>query len=340
MTASLPPLNALRAFEAAARLSSFSKAAEELHVTPAALSHQIKGLEDVLGIRLFHRRTRQVELTDAGRRLYPGLHTAFQTMRQAVASLDRMKDDRVLVISAPPGIVAKWLAPRLYRFMMRMPDIDARISSSVTMVDFVNDGVDVAIRNIRIGSDTDPDLVVEPLIELDVAPVCSPRLLAEMPPLTGLDDIRRFNLIHDDSLNGRPLIPTWADWLKAASIDGIDVSRGLRFSSADHALDACVEGAGMLLAYSLLAHDDLRTGRLAMPFPLALRTGRAFHFVCLKGTEKRPKIAAFRDWIREEIARLEPGLALPAGSTGRPLHHISPNGGDPATSASPADHAR
>lgn len=326
MVASLPPLNALRAFEAAARLSSFSKAAEELHVTPAALSHQVKGLEEFLAVRLFHRRTRLVELTDAGRLLYPGLHTAFLQMRQAVGSLSRLQDDRVLVISAPPGIVAKWLAPRLYRFMAKAPDIDARISSSVAMVDFVSDGVDVAIRNMRVGAETDPDLVVEPLIDLDVAPVCSPRLLAGMPPLDGLDDIRRFNLIHDDSLAGRANIPTWTDWLAAAGIDGVDVSRGLRFSSADHALDACVEGAGMLLAYALLAHDDLRTGRLTMPFPLALRTGRAFHFVCLKGIESRPKVRAFRDWIREEITRLEPGLALPAGNGARPAHHISPAG--------------
>ena len=312
MSSPLPPLNALRAFEATARHLSFSRAATELHVTPAALSHQIKGLEDFLGIRLFVRRTRAIELTAAGRLLYPGLHAGLLQIRQAVNGLERLRNDRVLVISAPPGFTAKWLAPRLYRFLMAEPEIDARVSSTFALVDFAGEGVDVAVRNVSLTAERDPELLYEPLLPLVVMPVLSPRLAEQIGPLTSPADLRRANLIHDDSLTGHNRIPTWEDWFKAAGVEGIDVSRGLRFSSADHALDATVEGAGVLLSYTLLAHDDLRTGRLVAPFPLALGTGRTFHVVCPKGTEDRPKVKAFRQWVAEEVARLAPAIASPA----------------------------
>lgn len=312
MNSALPPLNALRAFEATARHLSFSRAADELHVTPAALSHQIKGLEEFLGVRLFVRRTRSIELTEAGRLLYPGLHAGFLQIRQSVGNLDRLRNDRVLVISAPPGFTAKWLAPRLYRFMMAEPEIDARVSSTVALVDFEADGVDVAIRNLMDTAPRDPDLVYEPLMPLVVHPVMSPRLVEQIGPITEPADLRRANLIHDDSLSGRSRIPTWSDWLRATGVDGIDVSRGLRFSSADHAIDATVEGAGVLLAYALLAHDDLRTGRLVAPVKGALATGRSFVFVCPKSAEKRPKIRAFRQWLADEIGRLDPALTSPS----------------------------
>lgn len=312
MSTPLPPLNALKAFEATARHMSFTRAADELHVTPAALSHQIKGLEDFLGVRLFVRRTRAIELTDAGRLLYPGLHAGLLQIRQAVTGLERLRNDRVLVISAPPGFTAKWLAPRLYRFLMAEPEIDARVSSTFTLVDFAGDGVDVAVRNVSQTAERDPDLVYERLMPLIVQPVMSPRLVEKIGPLTSPSDLKRTTLIHDDSLAGRSRIPTWEDWFRAADVTGVDVSRGLRFSSADHAIDATVEGAGVLLAYTLLAHDDLRTGRLVAPFPLGIETGRAFHIVCPKGTENRPKVKAFREWMTDEITRLDPALASPA----------------------------
>jgi LysR family glycine cleavage system transcriptional activator len=302
---SLPPLNALRAFEAAARHESFTRAAGELNVTPAALSHQIKALEDHLGVKLFHRRTRAVVLSDAGHRLYPGLHAAFIQMRQALASLARHADDRVLVISAPPGITAKWLVPRLYRFLGANPEIDARISASLAFADFTADGVDVAIRNVRTDALKDRELAVEKLVELELVAVISPRLLERHKGFATLDDLRRVPLIHDDSLAGRADLPGWTDYFARAGITGVDVSRGVTFNSADHAIDACVEGAGMLLAHNLLAHDDLRTGRLVAPFPITLPTGRAFHLVFPNGGESRAKIRAFRDWIRAEIRQLD-----------------------------------
>ena len=304
MHKALPPLNALRAFEVSARHLSLTKAAVELNVTPAALSHQIKGLEEFLGLKLFHRHTRAIALTEAGQLLYPGLTAAFLQIQQAVASLDRARNDNVLVISAPPGFTAKWLAPRLYRFLGAYPDIDARISSTLNLADFVRDGVDVAIRNMAIGQDT-PGLVAEALANLDMLPVCSPRLLTQGAGLKSPDDLRHFPLIHDESLAGRAKLPSWGDWLKAAGVTGVNVNRGLRFNSADHALDATVEGAGVLLAHKLLALDDLRTGRLVAPFDLVLPSDRAFHFVCRVGTETRPTIAAFRTWLRKEVDQLD-----------------------------------
>lgn len=298
----MPPMSALRAFEAAARHLSLTRAAAELHVTPAALSHQIRGLEELLGLSLFERRPRGIELTDAGRVLYPGLHSGFGQIRQAVAALEQVTNDRVLVISAPPGFTAKWLVPRLYRFVAAEPDIDTRISATLEFANFTTDGVDAAIRNLQVGGHRDPDLVVELLFALRMVPVCSPRFASEHG-LRRPEDLLRMPLIHDDSLAGRATLPSWSQWLAAAGIEGVDLSRGLRFNSADHAIEATVEGAGVLLSHSVLAMDDLRTGRLIAPFELSLDTGRGFHFVCPKGNERRPKVRAFRDWLRAERDR-------------------------------------
>src|SRR5882762_7444741 len=173
----MPPLNALRAFEAAARHLSLTKAAEELHVTAGALSHQIRGLEDLLGLKLFERHVRSIALTSAGRQLFPGLQTGFVHIRDAVAGLSNASDERVLVISTPPGLTAKWLAPRLYRFSGAHPDIDVRVSSSLANANFTTDGVDVAVRNLSVAAVTDPELVVEKLIDVSFVPVCTPRLI-------------------------------------------------------------------------------------------------------------------------------------------------------------------
>ena len=182
----MPPLNALKAFEATARHLSFSKAAAELHVTPAALSHQIRGLEDLLGLKLFFRRARAIELTDAARLIYPGIQTGFASLRQAVERLEPSRQDRVLVVSATPGLTAKWLAPRLYRFLAQHSDIDTRISAGSSYVNFVSDGVDVGIR---LSSGVHPDLHVEKLSDEWLLPLCSPRLLEGPHPLRAPHDL-------------------------------------------------------------------------------------------------------------------------------------------------------
>src|SRR5436853_2220311 len=173
MSRPLPPLNALKAFEAIARHLSFAKAADELHVTPAALSHQIRALEGQLGLALFHRRTRAIELTDAGRLVYPGLHAGFESVRNAIGQLARARDGNVLVISATPGLVAKWLIPRLWRFLRAYPDIDARVSGTLKIVDFAAEGVDVGIR---LSKQITSDLHVELLFTDSMIAVYAPQL--------------------------------------------------------------------------------------------------------------------------------------------------------------------
>ena len=299
-----PPLNALRAFEAAARHLSLTKAAVELNVTPGALSHQIRGLEDNLGVKLFDRGVRSIALTAAGKALHPGLHAGFLHIRDAVASLKTSGDTRVLVISTPPGFTSKWLAPRLYRFSIAYPEIDVRVSSSLNNANFTTDGVDAAVRNLPVDAPHDEALEVEKLIDLSLVPACSPALVEKHGPLRSPDMLKRVPLIHDDSLSGRALMPNWAHWFAAAGVRDADVSRGLRFNSADHALDATVEGAGMLLAHDVLAYDDLRTGRLVMPFDLTLPSGRYYSFVCPKKRNDSENVRAFRVWLSQEVAAL------------------------------------
>jgi LysR family glycine cleavage system transcriptional activator len=299
MARPLPPLNALRAFEATARHLSFTLAAEELSVTPAALSHQIKGLEDFLGQRLFVRKVRAIELTPAGLALYPGLHAAFLQIRQTVELIDRTPSENVLVVSTPPGFTAKWLAPRLYRFLTANPGIDTRISATHALANFTTDGVDIAIRNSRTDA---RGLWSKRLIRVTLVPVASPRLIAEHR-ISEPADLAKVPLIHDDLLGSLTGLPTWADWLAAAGVKGINLARGLRFSSPDHALEAAVEGAGVLLAHKSLAHDDLRTGRLVAPFALELPTERAFYLVCPEANARRPNVKAFATWILEEAEK-------------------------------------
>jgi LysR family transcriptional regulator, glycine cleavage system transcriptional activator len=306
----LPPLNALRAFEATARHASFSKAAEELHVTPAALSHQIRGLEDLLGLKLFVRRARAIEQTEAARLIYPGIRNGFESLRAAVEQLDRAKQDRILVVSASPGLTAKWLVPRIYRFLAQHPDVDTRISAGTAYSNFVTDGVDVGIR---LSSGVHPELHVEKLSDEWMLPLCSPRLLEGEHPLRSPHDLPRFPLIQID-LPG--LVPTWDDWLRAVGIEGIDTTRGLRLNVADHALDAASEGTGVVLGYKLVASHDIGLGRLVVPFgPELPLPGRSYHFVCARGQERRPAIKAFRDWLFAEIA--ETFAKLPPGPAGR-----------------------
>jgi LysR family transcriptional regulator, glycine cleavage system transcriptional activator len=292
----LLPLNALRAFEAIARHMSFARAAKELHVTPAALSHQIRGLEEQLGLSLFTRRARAIELTEAGRTLYPGLHAGFESVRGAVARLDRARAENILVISATVGLTAKWLMPRLWRFLHAHPDIDARVAATMKLADFAADGVDVAIRM----SDGDhPDLYVENLFEDSMLPVCAPRLVEQ--GLRSAADLARFPLIHHDIPMSMRAPPKWADWLAIAGLQGIDATRGLRVNVADHALDAAVAGAGVSLSFKLIASDDVHAGRLVSPFGPELPLAIGYHFVCPKGHEKRPNVRAFRDWLFAEM---------------------------------------
>ena len=293
----LPPLSALRAFEAAARLESFSKAADELSVTPAAISHQIAALEADLGVSLFRRRNRAVELTPSARVLLPGLSEAFSSIQTSVRRLRAHNDTGTLNVTASPSLAGKWLVQRLHRFQEAWPDIDVRISATDTMVDLTRDDFDIAIR---YGTGRYAGLDVELLLRNEVFPVCSPEVLRQGPPIDKPGDLLRHQLIYDQAIDRDPLAPTWSMWLKAAGVQEPPHAPGLSVSTNHLALEAAIGGHGICLANSTIAAADLATGRLVRLFSLSLPDLFAFYIVTVPGALERGKVRAFRDWLRQE----------------------------------------
>jgi LysR family glycine cleavage system transcriptional activator len=304
--ARLPPLNALRAFEAAARHLSFNAAAEELNVTPAAISHQIKALEADLGVKLFKRLNRSVRLTDAGQACLPGLRDGFERIAQAVARARQGDSVGLLTVTASPAVAAKWLVPRLERFRARHPAIDLRIDASMGLVDLVRDDVHVGLR---YGTGNYPGLHTELLLRAEVFPVCSPDLLKGKHPLRKPEDLRHCTLIHDETNTLDPRGLDWAMWLRAAGVTDIDASRGLRFNQVALALDAAMGGRGVALARDVFAGDDLAAGRLVRPFGKSMPVDFAIYVVIPPTLLAAPKVKAFRDWLFEEAAEKSGGRA-------------------------------
>jgi LysR family transcriptional regulator, glycine cleavage system transcriptional activator len=293
----LPPLNALRAFEAAARHLSFALAARELHVTPAAVSHQIKGLEDNLGVELFLRRNRGLELTVAARACLPRLTEGFDRIAEAVERLRAEGEPGSLSVSAAPSFATKWLAPRLYRFAAAHPELDVRINASTRLVDLGRDDpaaageqstLDESVVGIRFGSGSYPGYRVDKLFAVSVTPVCSPKLRLTRP-----EDLHRQVLIHDN-------ICPWDAWLEAAGVHGVDTARGMRFNHSALALEAAADGLGVALGIPALAATDIAAGRLERPLGLVLPLTLAYYLVCAERDFRRPDVAAFRGWILEE----------------------------------------
>ncbi|MDF1727871.1 MAG: transcriptional regulator GcvA [Sulfitobacter sp.] len=294
MSRTLPPLTALRAFDAAARHMSFAKAAAELNVTPAALSFQIKSLEEHLGAPLFIRLNRAVDLTDAGRALAPDARAAFEQLANGWRAARRTQDHQSLTVTAGPAFTAKWLAPRLFEFAQGHPEIELRFSASLRQMDFARDDIDVAIR---FGYGPDPGLYALPLAEEWVVPVMTPELAQKHPTPESLADAV---LISDGSIEFvRPPV-NWQAWFSAMGLPGT-VPTGPKFDQADHAVDAALAGVGVVLGRRALVIKELAEGRLVAPFPQALKTGARFRFLCPQGTETRPQIVAFRDWMLAEI---------------------------------------
>jgi LysR family glycine cleavage system transcriptional activator len=295
----LPPLNSLRAFEVAARHMSFQKAAEELNVTPSALSYQIRQLEDFLQVPLFVRLNRAVRLTDAGERIAPGVHDAFERLAEAMGRLKGPAPANVLTVSTGPAFAAKWLSPRLHKFLERYPEIDIRISANLKLTDFRSDEVDLSIR---FGGGNYPGLHVERLADEHVLPLISPRLLEQLGGHLRPEDLGRVALLHDDSANFIINAVSWADWLRRARVTNVDPTRGPRFSHADHALEAALDGAGIVLGRLTLSMRDIASGRLVAPFDLMAPAQAGFYFCCLPERLAEPKIRAFRDFRFSEIA--------------------------------------
>lgn len=297
MSDRLPPLTALRAFDAAARHMSFAKAAEELHVTPAALSFQIKSLEEHLGGQVFHRLNRAVELTDAGHALAAGVSDGFQTLASAWRAAQRTLDNEALTVTAGPAFTAKWLAPRLYHFAQAHPDIELRFAASLKRLDLRRDGVDVAVR-FTINPLGD-GLYAEPLASEWVCPVMVPELAERYDTLSALTEAP---LIHDESISFVKPATDWSAWFNMMG-HTVDATHGLRFSNADHAIDAALAGAGVALGRRALVVKDLADGRLVAPFPVALVSRARFWFLCIEGAQSRDTVSAFRDWILSEIQK-------------------------------------
>lgn len=294
----LPPLNALRAFEAAGRHMSFTRAAQELNVTPAAVSHQIKALEEHLGVRLFRRLNRSLLLTDAGQLCLPGVRDAFEALAEAVARVPQAESRGIITVSCPPAFATKWLVPRVERFSAAHPDLDVRVAASLGLVDFMREEVDIAVR---FGGGEYPGMRVDRLLSESVVPMCSPRLLDDGKALREPADLANVVLLHDDSLVRNPSAPDWRMWLKAAGADNVDATPGPHFSQSDHAMQAAIDGAGVVLGRFSLAAADLADRRLVVPFDLTLPVAFSYYVVCPEEIADRPRIAAFRRWLLAEV---------------------------------------
>ena len=292
------PLNALRAYEASARHLSFVKAAEELSVTPAAVSHQVKKLEEYLGLPLFRRRSRGLLLTESGQVLLTELREVFLRLHKAMERVIDSDSRGTVTLSVAPTFATMWLIPRLQKFYALQPDIDVRISTSLGLVDFQRDDYDAAIR---LGSGQWFGLETIKLFDETVTPMCSPRLLEGPDALKRPDDLRKHVLLHNHSMDYDPEAPTWDTWLKAAGASKVDASRGTHFSLPDHGLQASIDGAGVVLGWRTLAAPDIAAGRVVAPFDLVLPLGSSFYLAYPEAYAPRPNIAALRDWLVSEV---------------------------------------
>ena len=291
MTARLPSLNGLRAFEAAARHLSFTLAASELNVTQTAISHQIRRLEEELGIRLFIRKNRALALTPEARDYLPGVRAAFNDLRLATDRLLRKEDDKVLTVSTLASLAAKWLLPRLTDFQEQHPGIDVRITTSTSLVDFQRDNVDAAIR---YGRGQWPGVRADWLMADELFPVCSPSLLRGDKPLRRPEDLRNHPLLHTSNANS----DDWRLWLTAAGLP-VDIARqpGITFDMIFMTIQAAIDGIGVAMGRTSYVQDDIAKGRLVVPFKIALPADAGFYLVAPEGRREPPKLAAFRQWI-------------------------------------------
>lgn len=303
MAQRLPPLSALRAFASAGRHLSFQRAAAELAVTPTAISHQIKRLEDDLGTPLFRRMTRKLQLTEAGRMLLPEVAGAFDKLAGAVERLKASGDSGTLTVSAIITFAYRWLAPRLAKFSTRHPKIDVRLEASQRLADFGRDEVDVAIRH---GNGHWPGLTAVKLFDDRFTPMMSPKLLAKGPPLRKPEDLLNYTLLRD--------IPyfEWENWFKAAGVKPPENSRGPTFDSSQLAAQAAEAGLGVALVHPEFFADEIESGRLIRPFPIIGGNDKSYYLVFPTAAADRPKVAAFREWLLEEVAAFRALFEAPA----------------------------
>jgi LysR family glycine cleavage system transcriptional activator len=295
----LPPLVALRSFESAARHLSFKDAAEELNVTPSAVSHQIHNLETFLGVRLFLRMNRSLKLTGAGETYVLKARMAFDQIEQATRDLSSSASVDVLTLTAPPSLTATWLVPRLRTFRERYPDFDIRVKGTMDDIDYAREDVDASVR---YGYGDWPGVEIEHLHTERMLVLCSPALANGSPPLRRPSDVLRHTLIHSESrLTG------WNDWLRAAGVHGVETPGGFRFTHSAHSLRAAADGLGVAFENDLMAADYLAEGTLVVPFAEAFEVPRpaSYYFVCPAEKLLEPKVQAVRAWLRDEFKASE-----------------------------------
>ena len=301
----LPPLNALRAFEAAARHLNFSRAADELSVTPGAVSQQIQNLEDYVGGALFKRTPRGLLLTDSAQMALPALREAFDRLAEAAALLTAQVDGRRLTLTAAPSFAAKWLVPQLGHFETLHPQVDVWLSADMDLVDFGTGDVDLAIR---YGAGAYPGLEALRLMSETVIPVVSPALAAAIP-INSPADLTHHVLLHDGSPDADDSCPDWQMWLAARGVKGFDATRGPRFNQSSLVIEAAVNGRGVALAKRALAQDDLDAGRLVLPMPIATTVDFSYFVVYPKAKGRLPQVKAFVAWLASEAASHEVAMA-------------------------------
>lgn len=304
------PLNALNAFVVAARMGSFSKAAEELHVTPAAVSQQIRQLEDVLEVALFHRLHRGLALTEAGQAGLADLQSGFSSIQKAVRRMQTADRRKELNIWTSPSFASKWLMARMHRFVAAHPTIDLRISGSVALIDsdstapslsaeiLQSNNIDLAIR---FGSGNYPGCDVEKVLDVAAIPLCSPNYLraASTPELNKPSDLAKHTLLHDESpYEGRP---KWADWFRSQGEPEVQAAHNIYFNSVLLALSAAIAGQGVVLTLEQLAEEDIKDGSLIPVFEGRTEVEHAYHLVTLSSAKDNPQIKAFRDWMWSEL---------------------------------------
>jgi LysR family glycine cleavage system transcriptional activator len=293
MVRRLPPLNALKAFEAAARHENFTHAAAELCVTQGAVSHQVKSLEDDLGVKLFIRGQQRLAITEAGKSYLVFIREALDKIATGTERLLQQQHAGILMVSTSPSFASKWLAHRLGRFAETHPGIDLRISATLHHVDFAREDIDIAIRH---GDGVANGLHITRLCTEELVPVCSPALLAGRNCIRKPEDLSRHTLLH---INDRS---DWARWVESAGLKTIDASRGPILSQASMVLDAAAAGQGVALGRSALAAPDLIAGRLVRLFTLSLPLRYSYWIVCPKASAHLPKMVLFRDWLLTEAA--------------------------------------
>lgn len=305
-----PPLNALRAFEAAARHLSFKRAAEELFVTPAAISQQVKTLEDYLEVELFRRLTRAIQLTPAAEAMLPKLREGFDCFATGLAQARRAEERGRIAVAAPPNFVARWLMPRLRSFTTSYPQYDLRIIGTLRAIDNPERDAptdpgraDAEVQlAVRYGVGDYAGSVVDLLFRPTYVPVCSPKLLVRGPPLRKPADLRHYTLIHDDSSPGDEERPGWEEWLAIAGAKGVDATRGPRFSNASLVHEAAIDGVGVALALRPLIDSDIEEGRLVVPIERAAPTNFAYYLVTPEALIAHPAASTFRRWLTAQAA--------------------------------------